>query len=265
MEGEFDLSKYLRTPHPTELTDRDGSIISRVEAGDPISDLWRGTVTEPPGPIVPTARELLKRGIGVVLSDAETGLFRGSAPNSHCSFLQKSFGKIGKSILDNINAELWSGDSATTGTPTAPSPAATVPSIEEMFEHLDSIPPMPVVIWFIDREDHYCRFMHECIRLGETINMLSVYNWTASGLEARIKELCQDEHDGERYAEMIATGQMYPFREPGVWIQMNKGPHGKLEEGEIVNIETPIQGGLDSGPIAGGGGLDTSDPISGGG
>ncbi len=103
--------------------------------------------------------------------------------------------------------------------------------IGETFELLDRLPPIPVAIWLIDRPGWYHTIYNLFVDPDGDVPSsrffgLALHNWRLVDLEERIEKL----HGLGWPDEKIR--RVFPFWEPGVWVEMNKGPHVKLDEGE---------------------------------
>ncbi len=96
--------------------------------------------------------------------------------------------------------------------------------------------PVPVAIWFIDRPREYdnavislrefCEAKTQ--KVGEPPIILpsmgmQLRNWSVKKIKKRIRELV--EADG--YTEEQAA-KLFPFQQPGIWVEMSNGPHTRL-------------------------------------
>jgi hypothetical protein len=101
--------------------------------------------------------------------------------------------------------------------------------LSETVALLKQLPPVPVAIWVIDRPAWYYRFIDLLppAKIYPHYNGIPVYRWSLSELEERVESLQEEGWSKERIERVL------PFRYAGVWVEMNKGPHLKLDEGGI--------------------------------
>lgn len=103
--------------------------------------------------------------------------------------------------------------------------------MERICAHLSQ--PVAVAVWFIDRPNEYFRVKAACIveeakhvarpgYLGHS--GLPLYRWTLAEIEARVEEL-----EGKGCAPAMVA-EWFPFRLPGVWVEMRNAPHVRIEE-----------------------------------
>jgi hypothetical protein len=153
--------------------------------------------------------------------------------------MRKRLEEMIRKMLDRMLADLM-GETESQATlrqaqdTAAGSPAFSNPldDLARMRERLEK--PVPVAIWFIDRPREYYRIRSMLLNAGAEERKLPaeedqfvvipeglpLRNWTAREIEARCRELA--EVDG-RPEEEIARS--FPFRQPGVWVQMSDGKH----------------------------------------
>lgn len=104
--------------------------------------------------------------------------------------------------------------------------------------------PVPVAIWFIDRPCEY-RQVLEAVVSEETKRVgvgylghpgMPLYQWTLAELEEMIKEL------GTKGCDEALVKELFPFRLPGVWVQMCNAPHTLLvTEAELNEVKKQLE------------------------
>jgi hypothetical protein len=96
-----------------------------------------------------------------------------------------------------------------------------------------SLPPAAVAIWCIDEPGWYRMLLdHPDIRKakGHPVWGLRVFDWSLEEIKQAVSELKARGRDEGWIA------RIYPFQEPGIWVQMNKGPHLKIDKGTGFKI-----------------------------
>lgn len=115
------------------------------------------------------------------------------------------------------------------GVYTDPPPSTMPPNIRDDLDRISALlsRPVPVAIWFIDRPREYRRVL-EAVAVEEARHAgsgfqgysgMPLYQWTLSEIEERVKAL-QAESCDEAFIK-----ETFPFRLPGVWVQMRGAPH----------------------------------------
>ena len=106
----------------------------------------------------------------------------------------------------------------------------------EPIESLTGEHPMPQAIWLIDRERTYVEMERElrglqCYRpIPESPSLagfqrycgMPLYRWSSGEVRSRIAALLDEGLSMER------VRQIFPFCQPGVWVQMSDGKHRRL-------------------------------------
>lgn len=100
--------------------------------------------------------------------------------------------------------------------------------------------PIIQAVWFIDRPQSYRTMQSMLLTCGYTVNNLrlkegkleylltnslqgiQLHDWPLKELDAKIAGLVNEGWTPERIA------RLYPFREPGVWVQMSNDKHYEL-------------------------------------
>lgn len=100
--------------------------------------------------------------------------------------------------------------------------------LEAISNYMNSLPPMPVAVWVIDRPEVYFK-VKDLIKQAEAKDIegssyqfamgMPVYGWDLEELIQHIQKLREE---GMSEEHLIDT---YPFRARGVYVQMNKGNH----------------------------------------
>lgn len=108
--------------------------------------------------------------------------------------------------------------------------------LEQVRAYLKSLPPRPLSIWFIDRAADYHHFVRSLSTVtGSTPWLQSdamtytspgfagmpIYNWRSEEIADAIKIMVQN--DDQDYIKPF-----FPFREPGIWVEMSDGNHRQL-------------------------------------
>ena len=132
---------------------------------------------------------------------------------------------------------------ASTGTEGACSCSLTLNDLLATVQRVQDFPPIAIAFWFIDREEAYLKLAELCKAkpsLARTAGVFAspsldipVLNITTEEIKARVAELSTD----PKARLALEAECLYPFREPGVYIQMNKGSHKRLILGQLVSIE----------------------------
>jgi hypothetical protein len=92
--------------------------------------------------------------------------------------------------------------------------------------------PFPQALWFIDRDRQYFRLERASplieqspYRIFESsVFGIPVYRWASREIRLRITELIED----ERW-DIDRVRRVFPFCQPGIWVQMSSGRHQHFE------------------------------------
>lgn len=119
-----------------------------------------------------------------------------------------------------------------------------ITTIKRLF---DAMPPFPVAIWFIDCESEYYQFLNQFEQFikpldeavwGGRLSGVNVIRYTVAEIEAKIEVGLNDEWEASRNAfqRLLDSGQIYPFRSAGCWVQMNKGEHYAIFDNQLIPV-----------------------------
>lgn len=122
----------------------------------------------------------------------------------------------------------------------------TLNTLQETAKRLRNMPPMPIAIWFIDRPKAHRQFIEQLEQreyappkssIFHHIPGLPVHNTTMDYIRGRIQISTLWHNDPLKSG--IEQRRVFPFRDSGIYVQMNKGPHKRLILGELVSLREP--------------------------